>query len=186
MRRWVAVLLAMMIVSGTGSLRPVVVAADGGWLDAPRTQWNAVGMRVPAAPPMDPATDPRCGQQERPSELPEDADVVAAGWHLFGSYEGGWGITLVKGLSGYDGMCRPLGFNEFVFVGGTFAGTIAPTPMDSRTDGVVSQVGLRGPAELSASFARYKATDPLCCPSDSTFVTYTVNRTPTGPVLVAN
>ncbi len=33
---------------------------------------------------------------------------------------------VVLGRSGVDGMCRPLGYQGFVFVGGRFAGTLAP------------------------------------------------------------
>lgn len=114
--------------------------------------------------------------------MPEDYLLADRGWTVFGSYVGGWGIVVVKGLSGYDGMCRPLGFNEFVFVNGVFAGTISPMPMDSRTDGVGDVIALNQD-HLITQFQRYKPTDPLCCPSAQTSVTYTVTQTPQGPVL---
>jgi hypothetical protein len=81
-------------------------------------------------------------------------------------------------------MCRPLGYNEFVFVDGQFAGTISPDLMDSRTDGVGDVRFFAVKDMLAAEFQRYSATDPLCCPSGSATVFYQVTRTPAGPVLV--
>lgn len=174
------------VVAAAVLASPHHAAADGGWIDAPRTQWNGVGMPVPAAVPDAGAPfDPACARFERPAELPEDAMLQAAGWKVFGTYEGGWGVRVIKGLSGYDGMCRPMGFNEFVFVDGTFAGTISPEPMNSRMDGVVQGVYLYSATDLEAEYARYAPNDPLCCPSSKARVGFTVNRTPTGPVLAA-
>ena len=61
-------------------------------------------------------------------------------------------------------MCRPLGYNGFVFVDGAFAGTISPEPMDPRTTGAGSITGLQN-GRINARYVRYAATDPLCCPS---------------------
>jgi len=60
--------------------------------------------------------------------------LIAAGWHLFSAAQVGWGIRLVDGLVGYDGMCRPNQFQGFVFADGQFVGTISPAPMNSRTE----------------------------------------------------
>jgi hypothetical protein len=38
-------------------------------------------------------------------------------------------------ISGYEGMCRPTGFQPCVFVDGAFAGTISPEPMATRANG---------------------------------------------------
>ena len=68
--------------------------------------------------------------------------------------------------SDYDGMCRDFGYNGFAFVGGRFAGTIAPQPMASRFDGALFEPPtLAAGRRLTASFIRYAPTDPLCCPS---------------------
>jgi hypothetical protein len=96
--------------------------------------------------------------------------VAQAGWRLeaFWPTQRAGNVALVMALSGYDGMCRPWGFNGFVFVGGRFAGTISPVNMDSREDGVLTGANVPTPAgdgSLEASFARYAPTDPLCCPS---------------------
>lgn len=158
-------------------------AADGSWLDGPRANWNRPDLPVPSAPPMDSAVDPRCLEQRRPPETAEDETLAAAGWTPYGSYRAGWGIVAVKALSGYDGMCRPMGFQELVFVDGAFAGTISPTPMDSRTDGAGGIADVIGPDRLVANYRRYAPRDPLCCPSGEVFVTFRIDRSGSVPLL---
>lgn len=103
---------------------------------------------------------------------------LARGWVLVGTYSSGWNARVVTAATNFDGMCRPLGFQAFVFSSGTFAGTLSPTPMDSRTDGAIGNVYLRGSispqasVELNADFARYKDSDPLCCPAATSSVSY--------------
>jgi len=162
--------------------------AQGAWLDQPTpTSWNSVGMAVPSAP-SDAYANPRCALDERPAETAEDLALTAAGWRLFREYESGWSLRVILGLAGYDGMCRPTGFQVFVFLGGTFAGTLSPTPMDSRADGSLTESRflspLPGENTLSATFNRYTDLDPLCCPSGRATVTYLMERGAAGPVLV--
>jgi hypothetical protein len=160
-----------------------LAAQNTSWLDGDLASWNSARMAIPAAPAVDGNHDPRCASRERPAETEEDKALLAAGWRLFLPYQRGWDVTLVSGLAGYDGMCRPLGYQYFVFVDGAFAGTIAPEPMDSRTDGAADTVDLWFADQLTAEFRRYAADDPLCCPSSSTSVAYTIVSTPAGPVL---
>jgi hypothetical protein len=142
-------------------------------------------MAVPPAPPSDLSfADPRCLAQARPADTVEDGMVMDAGWTLYNAYQAGWGVILVDGLSGYDGMCRPVGYQTFVFVDGVFAGTISPEPMVARSDGAAIHVDLFGSDRISASFARYTGEDPLCCPSATTSVDYRIDRTDQGPVVV--
>jgi hypothetical protein len=179
--------LATLALSGLAllvALAPNLALADGSWLDQPLSNWNTPGMDLPQAPPMDPSTNPQCLNQGRPAETDADQAVSDAGWTLFGGYNGGWNTFVVRGLSGYDGMCRPLGFNEFVFVDGQFAGTISPDLMNSRTDGVGDLQYFAIKDSMSAVFQRYAPTDPLCCPSGNATVLYQVERTDAGPVLV--
>lgn len=179
--------LVAVVLSAPGliaALLPNLAVADIGWLDQPLSNWNQAGMALPQAPPIDPATNPQCLPQQRPVETDADQAVVDAGWTLFGGYEGGWNTYVVRGLSGYDGMCRPLGYNAFVFVDGQFAGTISPDLMNSRTDGAGDVRVFGAKDSLFAEFRRYSATDPLCCPSGSATVFYQVSRTAAGPVLV--
>jgi hypothetical protein len=166
------------------ALLPGSAAADGSWLDQPLSNWNQPGMDLPQAPPMDPSTNPQCLPQKRPIDTSSDQALADAGWTLFASYDAGWNTNVVRALSGYDGMCRPLGYNVFVFVDGQFAGTISPDTMDSRTDGTGDVRFFAMRDTIVAEFQRYAPTDPLCCPSGSATVYYQVNRTRNGPVLV--
>jgi hypothetical protein len=117
-----------------------------------------------------------------------DAAVADAGWSLFNPYEAGWGITLISGLSGHDGMCRPWSYHAFVFVDGVFAGTLAPVPSMSRTDGALTRdARIESNDRLGAVFVRYADEDPLCCPSlPSVAVSYRVERASEGPVLLVD
>ena len=169
--------------SSTSTPAASPVAFEESWLDHQLTSWNTPGMAIPAAPPAGGELDPRCTERERPAETAEDEALVSAGWRLFLPYQRGWGVTLVWGLSGYDGMCRPMGYQIFVFVDGAFAGTMSPEPMNSRFDSAADTANLWFRDQLSAEFRRYTANDPLCCPSGSVSVDYTIEETPDGPVV---
>ncbi len=170
--------------------QPVPVPAPAGaaqqsWLDAPLTNWNPAGRPLPTAPRPDSGSrDPQCASREREPATAEDQQVVAAGWGLYSTYQAGWDVTIVSGTSDYDGMCRPMGYQVFVFLRGQYAGTIAPVPMASRADGALSDVHYFGGDQLTGTFVRYAPDDPLCCPSrPSVFVTYRLVTTPNGPSL---
>jgi len=158
-------------------------AQEETWLDGDLTSWNRPGMALPTAPTIEGNTDPRCAERERPAETEEDDALIAEGWRLFLPYQRGWGVTLVSGLAAYDGMCRPLGYQSFVFVDGVFAGTVSPEPMDSRTTGAASDVNLWYVDQVSAEYLRYAPDDPLCCASETDSVQFTIEDTPAGPVL---
>jgi hypothetical protein len=158
-------------------------AQDTTWLDGDLASWNSPGMAIPTATTVDGNTDPRCAERERPAETTEDDALIAEGWRLFLPYQRGWDVTLVSGLAGYDGMCRPLGYQSFVFVDGVFAGTVSPEPMDSRTTGAATDVNLWYADQVSAEYLRYAPDDPLCCASGTDSVNYTIEETPDGPVL---
>ena len=180
------VVACVLLVSLAGPTAGVAQQdGPGAWLEsAPPANWNTPGADIPTAPPPYAEPDPRCGAQERAPESPEEESVVAAGWRVFNAAQVGWGMRLVDGLVSYDGMCRPNQFNGFVFADGQFAGTISPTPMDSRIDGVGRILDMRGPADLFGQFVRYAASDPLCCPSSTFAVDYKVDRSGPAPVLV--
>lgn len=168
-------------------VNPGLAKAQGEWLDEPLAQWNEPGRAVPF-PEMsefEPPPDPRCLASARPPETAMDEAVMAAGWILFNPYEAGWGVALVPGLSGHDGMCRPWAYHTFIFVDGQFAGTLAPVVSSSRTDGALISSALNDDG-IRATFVRYAETDPLCCPShQSTTVEYRIERTDRGPVVIA-
>jgi hypothetical protein len=93
-------------------------------------------------------------------------------------------VELIGGLAGVDGMCRPSAFNIFVFVGGTFAGTLSPADMYSRTDGSIGGAIRLADDDIAAEFARYADTDALCCPSGRVTVRYRIDRKVSPPVVV--
>src|SRR5262249_54568245 len=165
-------------------LVPTVCCAA--WLDAdPPPRWHARVPIVPSAPRIDGNDDPRCRQSERPAETAEDKQVTAKGWRLFNEYQGGWNVKVIWALSSYDGMCRPWGYQVFVFVRGAFAGTLSPDAMNSRTDASLSSVQLAAPTVacdlLIATFQRYGESDPLCCPSRRTLVRYRIDPATGAP-----
>jgi hypothetical protein len=166
------------------------VSAQPIWLDEPIQQWNQPGMSIPTVSrgETEPGLDPRCMAGARSAETFMDAAVTDAGWSLFNAYEAGWGITMIFGLSGHDGMCRPWSYHVFVFVDGAFAGTLAPIPSLSRTDGALTRdAHIESDGRLGAVFVRYADSDPLCCPSlPSVAVSYRVERPPQGPVLLVD
>jgi hypothetical protein len=168
--------ISLTVAIGTG--HPVIAPAQGqvaAWLDEPKPRsWNRPGLSVPAAPKVQGAVDRRCRAQARPPQLEEDTRVRGQGWDLIGSYQGGWQILVIRGAAGYDGMCRPRQFQDFVFVRGAFAGTLSPRPMESRVDGAIGRVFLHSDRQLSAEYDRYFPTDPLCCPSRTTRVVFEV------------
>jgi hypothetical protein len=183
MRAFFLAILAVFAIVLPLVLASPVAAQDETWLDGDLASWNTPGMAIPAAPTIDGNPDPRCAERERPAETAEDDALVAAGWRLFLPYERGWGVTLISGLAGYDGMCRPLGYQSFVFVDGVLAGTISPRPMDSRTTGAATDVNLRYADQVSAEYLRYAPDDPLCCASSTDSVEFRIAETPEGPVL---
>jgi len=171
-----AIILPLMVSSPT-------LAQEETWLDGDFASWNSPGMAIPTALTIDSNPDPRCVERERPAETEEDEALIASGWRLFLPYQRGWGVTLISGLSGYDGMCRPMGYQSFVFVDGVFAGTVSPEPMNSRTTGAATDVNLWYADQVSAEYLRYAPEDALCCPSRTDSVQFTIDDTPEGPVL---
>jgi len=150
-------------------------SAQGSWLDRPMRNWNNGNGTVPNAPATLIAIDERCREQIRLPDSLADRAVTRAGWSLFGASQSYGPVTMVSALAGVDGMCRPTMYNTFVFVSNRFAGTLSPTTMDSRTDGALSWARLVSPSSITADFARYVSTDPLCCPSQTSSVTYSVS-----------
>jgi len=162
-------------------------AAVGLWLDQSQpTNWNKPGMSLPKAPKSDnlAADFSRCRDQIRPSTTAQDRAVTSAGWKLYGPFQQFGSVALVNGFSAVDGMCRPMGYQNFVFVNGRFAGTLSPQPMDSRTNGASNRIYLFRESELTAEFSRYKDSDALCCPSASSSVTYQIQQQGGLPVVV--
>jgi hypothetical protein len=179
---------ALLVAASTAFGSPRSARADGAWLDQqPLPVWNQAGQSVPkAVPPAAPgAINPRCLEAPRQPASGEERQVAAAGWRLTGEPRVGPGIAVVGGNTDFDGMCRPLAYQAFVFLDGVYAGTLSPFLMNSRDDGILSEALLSETDRPRARFARYRPSDPLCCPSALSEVRYEVERTKAGPRLLA-
>ena len=159
-------------------------ASSASWLDRPLVNWNKAGALVPKAPrPREPraALVERC-RLDAGRPTPPWSDLAAVGWVPFLHQDQQLtqaDIEIVDGMNDADGMCRPGTFNVFVFVDGRFAGTLSPEPMTSRLDGSIGAVRIVSADLITAEFARYRAQDPLCCPSSRVAVRFRIDRT--GP-----
>ncbi len=176
----VALLLALLTVA------PAAASSDAAWLDDPApANWNMPGMAVPR--PSQPADANQVADMCRPflrsPETAEDGQVADAGWLLWGSYQAGWGTSIVNGTLSMDGQCRPFGQQAFVFVDGAFAGTLMPGPWAPRSDGALWDAYLNSAAGINARYMRYAQPFPLCCPTGEAFVAFDIVRGPDGPVI---
>lgn len=154
------------------------VRAESGWLDRQPVNWNRRmgGLPRPVSSLGEPTVRSRCRDLSREPESPAERALVRSGWMLYGSVQS-YGLTrIVTAMSGIDGMCRPLGYHAFVYWEGRYAGTLSPAAMDSRTDGSLVNIRLVSPTRIVGEFARYRASDPRCCPTRISHVTYEVSR----------
>jgi hypothetical protein len=158
------------------------------WLDRPPANWNEGVTHVPQPPKADESAKAlavRCKLEVRRVSAGERA-LADAGWfpylHVDRQLVQG-DVEIVGGMTGADGMCRPMGFNLFVFVAGQLAGTLSPGPMSSRADGSIGPVRLAQDGTIAAEFARYSDKDALCCPSGRVGLRYRIDRG-TPPVVV--
>ncbi len=157
------------------------------WLDRPlNTNWNNGSGTVPAAPRTLAAIDSRCREQIRDPESLSDRAVTRAGWSLFRASQTYGAVTVIHGMASVDGMCRPTQYNTFVFVNNRFAGTLSPSLMDARTDGSLVEARLSSPTSIIAEFNRYTSNDALCCPSQTSIVSYGVSTGARGVVKAEN
>ena len=155
------------------------VHAQNSWLDRSLVNWNRQSGALPQLPqPSTPqgesANADKCRQQvRRPASAPERA-LVQRGWRLYGPVYSYDLTRIVTALSGFDGMCRPLGHQAFVYWEDRYAGTLSPVPMNARADGSLTDVHLRSSTSFSADFVRYKESDARCCPSRVASVVYSL------------
>jgi len=56
--------------------------------------------------------------------------------------------------------------------------------MSSRTDGSIGGAIRLSEDTISAEFARYRASDALCCPAERVTVRYRIDRKGSQPVIV--
>lgn len=189
LRPFTLLLRGLMSVSLVGIAATVWAQqpAKGVWLDRPAPDnWNKPGATIPRAPRGSGGltSNTRCSDSTRRPENAVDSIAAAAGWKLYGPVQSYSGTVVINAMSDVDGMCRPLGYQTFVFVKGKYAGSLSPSPMDSRTDGSSVNVRLISPTQLFAEYSRYADADALCCPSRQSTVNYRIDTTPRGAVVV--
>jgi len=145
------------------------------WLDAkPLPNWNSRSRAILQTEKMPAGELAQCGKFVRQPTLPADKLLAKYGWTLVGPAQVYGKTTVVSWAQGFDGMCRPRGFQTLVFVGSRVAGTLSPGPMDSRTDGSLVNVKITSETALTAEYVRYRASDALCCPYKTEAVTFVI------------
>jgi heat shock protein HslJ len=164
-------------ISAFPALAEPINQVNTSWLDRPIQNWNRVGTDFPKLPrPTGNTTEiaKQCLEQVRPPETPAERALTRQGWKLYGSVQN-YGITkVITATSNFDGMCRPVQFQAFVYWEGRYAGTLSPVAMDSRSDGAIANIYLSSVTSLSVDFHRYRDSDPLCCPSRMSTVSFSL------------
>lgn len=145
------------------------------WLDMkPLPSWNSRKRVILETKKISKAELKRCSVAVRQPSLPQDFLLTKMNWTLTGAAQVFGNTAIITTAEGFDGMCRPLKSETYVFVGNKLAGGLTPGPEDSRTDGSVINVNLYSESDLSAEFARYKTSDALCCPYKTERIVYKV------------
>lgn len=169
-----------MISIAVSALAQQTPAIDS-WLDRPFVNWNRqVGslpeLPQPSAAHGESAITNRCRAQVRQPANAAESALVRRGWMLYGPVQSYEMTNIVTALSGFDGMCRPLGFQAFVHWEGRYAGTLSPVLMNSRTNESLTGIHLISATSIAADFVRYTEADALCCPSRISSVLYNLRR----------
>ena len=145
------------------------------WLDAqPLPSWSERSRAILQTEKISSGELIRCRSVIRPASLPVDRLLTNYNWTLVGDAQVFGQTTTVTVAAGFDGQCRPRGFQTLVFVGNRVAGTLSPGPMDARTDSSLTNVKLLSEKSLVADYIRYQANDALCCPSKIDRVTFKI------------
>ena len=182
---WVTFAIVLALVTATVFLSPQLKKSStlqaqqsaGAWLDRPLVNWNKQSTELPRPVGSSDQQEiqTRCPNLLRQGDSPFERELVDAGWLPYGALQS-FGLTrVVTAMSGADSMCRPLGYQAFVYLGDSYAGTLSPSPMESFTNGALTTIRLSSANKVSAEFARYRENDTLCCPKRMSYVTYEVN-----------
>jgi heat shock protein HslJ len=167
-------LVSMMVL-----LLAQATPGQSSWLDRRLANWNRQSGSLPQLP--EPSAAPgaranRCRQQVRQATTPAEKALERRGWLVYGPVYSYDLTKIVTAVSGFDGMCRPLGFQAFVYWEGRYGGTLSPVLMNARADGSLTNIRLVNASTISADFARYRRSDALCCPSRISSVNYSLVR----------
>src|SRR5262245_38790435 len=132
----------------TGASAVVQIAvSEESWLDRSPVNWNQKMSPLPR--PVSPGNitelQSRCRDLIRQPESPAENALVRAGWMLYGAVQSYEYTKVVFAMSDADGMCRPLGYQAFVYWDGRYGGTLSPIAMNSRSDGALAKISLGSP-----------------------------------------
>ena len=149
--------------------------SDGSWLDAP-TEWRFSNAELLRGQPEGPNST--CDPTTRASRSAAERLLTEAGWKLRLDTEvnrtAERSIEIVQAFRQFDGMCRSLQAQAFVFVNNGLIGVLSPKLMNARKDGDLADVVVSGSGEIRAKFFRYGQADALCCPSRESLAVYSV------------
>ena len=180
----------ILVVAATLVPPTASAQSDASWLDRPLAAWSQAPGTVPqarAGTESQSALERRCGSSSLRASAAAEA-VRKVGWAPFLHFDRAIAREDIEILGGMTAAaspgCEPTVFNLFVFVGGTFAGTISPIVMGQGRDGVVGAVRVTAADALTAEFARYTTKDTECCPTSRVRVTYRIERAGPQPTLV--
>src|SRR5262245_25323783 len=165
-------------LSVAASVALQTAGTEESWLDSPLVNWNKKMSTLPRPVPSANVAElqTRCPDLVRQPNSPAENALVRTGWMLYGAVQSYEYTKVIFAMSDADGMCRPLGYQAFVYWEGRYAGTLLPMAMNSRTDGALAKISLGNPSRSFAEFARYSKSDALCCPGRISQVTFEVNR----------
>ena len=178
-RNLILTLVFVVTVFATFAAPAQPARAFDSWLDRPLVNWNRTGRGLPRPPaPADRSgLSGQCRNLVRQPASAAERAAVRMGWTLYGPVQSYSTTTVFSAMAGVDGMCRPMGYQAFVYSGGRYAGTLSPAPMDSRSDASLTSIYLINSTSIAAEFARYAESDPFCCPSKTSSVNYRVRNT---------
>ncbi len=165
--------IIVMLVAGLSLVSNTF--AQSSWLDRNSFQnWNKKTIAISQTKKIAKNELQRCAAAVRQPTLPVDVLLADMGWTLVGAAQVYGKTTVVLAAGALDGMCRPQNFQAFVFVGNSVVGTLSPSPMNSRAEGSLVNVELENETKLTAEYARYRESDPLCCPYKTNAVTFNI------------
>jgi hypothetical protein len=171
---------ALVLAAALWATQVPVDRYDGSWLDAPVDNWKpstelARGQRE--------GPNPKCDPTNRGPLTEAERFLANAGWMFkpqvsTSSRNPRRTIEIVRGFRQFDGECRALQEQAFVFVNDRLIGILSPNLMHSRSDGGLMEATVSESGEIRARFARYSQTDALAASSRESLAVYSV--TPQG------
>ena len=171
-------MLARLLAASTAFFVAAPAAiAPRSWLDGPVSNWNQPRMAIPRAPKPE-----QEAAGTRPPVTAEERALEHLGWHPMGPAIHHGRLALVRASVEGGDLHFMQHYNWFAFSDGRFIGTLAPGPMTSSTDGAIGEPYEVTNTGFKAAYARYTPTDPFCCPSRVSELSFQVKGGPAHSV----